>query len=275
MAHSSIRLKARRRKVANLAANSRQHSVRNNTISSKKDIFVEWKDGKLYERTYNITKDENGKELKEEIHTLYTPDYSWKNPKGGYPQPKSMMKKHVGRVYNKETHRVEKVLVASTFPTEKYKDIQSRLWKNLGKAAKMKAYEDEKMKKWERKHPKPCPTDDLFKDEYIPIWEKEREEALIRIRDFVVSMFDKLPLTGRFKMSEKNAVYQEKKIADIKDINGDGHKVNELGPKSKLLNKAQKITNETHAKNPSLVAANLKDHKRKKGRIILPERKAA
>ena len=84
-------------------------------------------------------------------------------------------------------------------------------------------------------------------------------------------MFDKLPLTGRFKMSEKNAVYQEKKIADIKDINGDGHKVNELGPESKLLNKAQKITNKTHAKNPSLVAANLKDHKRKKGRMILPQ----
>jgi hypothetical protein len=131
------------------------------------------------------------------------------------------------------------------------------------------------MKKWERKHPKPCPTDDLFKDEYIPLWEKEREEALIRIRDFVVSMFDKLPLTGRFKMSEKNAVYQEKKIADIKDINGEGHRVNELGPESKLLKHAQKKVNEASAKSEKFVAGNLRDHKRKKGRIILPERKAA
>ena len=85
----------------------------------------------------------------------------------------------------------------------------------------MKAYEDEKMKKWERKHPKPCPDDDLFKDEMIPAWEAEKEQALIRIRDFVVSMFDKLPLTGRFKMSEKNAVYQEKKIADCLTRAGD------------------------------------------------------
>ena len=74
----------------------------------------------------------------------------------------------------------------SEFPNQQ--DYQKKLWKNLDKAAKMKAYEDEKMKKWEKKHPKPCPDDDLFKDEFVPLWEKEREEALIRIRDFVVSI---------------------------------------------------------------------------------------
>ena len=266
MAHSSIRIKVRRRKVANLAAYSRQHTVRNNTIpNADKDeiigIKVPWS--------------------KEPIKG--TKWHAYKIPDEGYPQPKNLRKRVRGIkwIRNKTEENnfkvdfcvPEKFDYKSEFPDAHAHE--KMLWKNLGKAAKMKAYEDEKMKKWERKHPKPCPTDDLFKDEYIPLWEKEREEALIRIRDFVVSMFDKLPLTGRYKMSEQNATFQEKKIADLKDINGDGHKVNELNEKSKLLKKAQKVTNEEKAKNSKLVAANLKDHKRKKGRIILPERKAA
>jgi hypothetical protein len=186
-----------------------------------------------------------------------------------YPQHKSMMKKHVERIYNKETHRTEKVTVASTFPTKKYIDIQKSLWKNLGLAAKMEAYTQDKLKKWEKKHPKPCPKDDLFKDEFIPAWEKERDEALIRIRDFVVSMFDKLPLTGRYKEGDNK--FTEKPVTELKDVNGEGHRVNELDEKSKLLDKAQKATNKEKAKNAKLVATNLKDHKRKKGRVILPK----
>jgi len=255
MGSSNVRIKVRRRKVANLAAYSRQHTV--NNIPKKKPTF-EQKD--LLKVEFNDGKD---------VHFVQK-STKWDEKK--YPQPKNLRKRCHGQKwvkYKDGTVELKKWDHPSEFPNPR--DYQKKLWKNLGKAAKMKAYEDEKMKKWERKHPKPCPTDDLFKDEFIPMWEKEREEALIRIRDFVVSMFDKLPLTGRFKMSEKNAVYQEKKIADIKDINGEGHKVNELGPESKLLNKAQKITNKTHAKNPSLVATNLKDHKRKKGRMILPK----
>ena len=146
------------------------------------------------------------------------------------------------------------------------------MWKNLGQAAKWELYVQNKLKKWEIKHPKPCPEDDMFKDEFIPQWEKEREEALIRIRDFVVSVYDKLPLVGRFKMNTTGtAVYQEKKIADIKDIAEEGHKVNDLKPDSRLLKKAQHVTNEVRAKHANLVCANLGDHKRKHGRIILPK----
>lgn len=240
MGHSSIRIKVRRRKVASLAAYSRQHTVKNCTIK----------------------KAENAPKVNSE-----TGNGPWEKEK--HPQPKSMMKKHCEWIYNKETHMTEKVVVASTFPTKKYDDYQKSLWKNLGKAAKMEAYTQDKLKKWEKKHPKPCKDDDLFKEEFIPLWEKEREEALIRIRDFVVSMFDKLPLTGRFKESDNK--YVEEKVADIKDVNGEGHTINELDPKkSKLLKKAQKETNKVRAKRTNLIATNLKDHKRKKGRIILP-----
>jgi hypothetical protein len=187
-----------------------------------------------------------------------------------YPQPKNLRKRCKGQKwvkYKDGTVELRKWDYPSEFPDPR--NYQKKLWKNLGKAAKMKAYEDEKMKKWERKHPKPCPTDDLFKDEFIPIWEKEREEALIRIRDFVVSMFDKLPLTGRYKESENK--FTEKPVVELKDVNGEGHRVNELDSKSKLLDKAQKATNKEKAKNAKLVATNLKDHKRKKGRVILPK----
>lgn len=240
MGHSNVRIKVRRRKVAHLAAYSKQFSVKNCTIK----------------------KAENAPKVDPD-----TGNGPWEKKK--YPQVKSMMKKHMEYIYNKKTHRTEKVMVTSTFPTKKFDDYQKSLWKNLGKAAKMKAYEDEKVAKWERKHPKPCPDDDLFKDEMIPAWEYEREQAVERIRDFVVSMFDKLPLTGRYKESDTKFV--EKPVAELKDVNGDGHRVNELDSKSKLLNKAQKVTNIEKANNAKLVATNLKDHKRTKGRMILPK----
>lgn len=236
MGHSSIRIKVRRRKVANLAAYSRQFTVKNCTIKV----------------ATNIPKSAN-----------------WTIPEGGYKQYKSMMKKHVEWIYNKETHKTEKVHVASTFPTKKYEDIQKKLWKNLGKAAKMEAYTQDKIKKWERKHLKPCADDDLFKDEMIPVWETEREKAIVRMRDFVVSMFDKLPLTGRYK--ESDTKFDEKLIAELPAKNGEGHKVNNLNADSKLIKQAQKITNEEKAKNVKLVATNLRDHTRHKGRIILPK----
>ena len=251
MARSNIRPKIRRRKVANLAAYSRQHSVSN--IPKNKPTFEQ----KALSKVVFGGKD---------IHYVQSAT-EWEKKK--YPQPKSMMKKHTEWIYNKETHRTEKVTVASTFPTKKFDDYLAKQWKNLGLAAKMEAYTQDKLKKWEKKHPKPCPTDDLFKDEFIPAWEKEREEALIRIRDFVVSMFDKVPLTGRFKISDHK--FEEEKLADLKAKNGDGHKVNELKKDSKLLKKAQKTVNKVHAKRTNLVAGNLRDHKRQKGRIILPE----
>ena len=140
-----------------------------------------------------------------------------------------------------------------------------------------------KTDKWEKKNPAPIPpkkdpkNPDMFEEQDMAKykaefdnWKQLRDEAVERFRDFVVSMYDKLPLSGRFKESDND--YVENRVADIKDINGEGHKINDLNPeKSKLLKKAQKITNETYAKHANLVCTNLKDHKRKRGRIILPK----
>ena len=251
MGHSSVRIKVRRRKVANLAAFSRQFTVKNCVIpKAKKEDIID------IEYPWGTVKGTKGGE--------------WNIPKEGYPQSKNLRKRTHGQKwvkYKYGTIELKKWDYPSEFPNPQ--DYQKKLWKNLSKADKMKAYEEDKMKKWERKHPKPCPADDLFKDEFIPIWEKEREEALKRIRDFVVSMFDKLPLTGRYKEGDNK--FTEKPVAELKDVNGDGHRVNELDSKSKLLDKAQKVTNKEKANNAKLVATNLKDHKRQKGRVILPK----
>lgn len=256
MGHSSVRIKVRRRKVAHLAAQSRQFSVRNCTIpKADPESIIDIK------TSFGTVKGTKGGD--------------WNIPKEGYPQYKPLMKKGWKEWFTKEykeelgceiyERHIERV--KSEYPNPL--DYQKKLWKNLGKAAKMELYVQDKLKKWEKKHPKPCPDNDLFKDEMIPAWEHEKEQALIHIRDFVVSMFDKLPLVGRFKTG--TAVYQEKMIAELKDVNGDGHRVNELDKNSKLLKKAQKVTNKVHAKHANLVCTNLGDHKRKHGRIILPK----
>ncbi len=127
---------------------------------------------------------------------------------------------------------------------------------------------EHKTAKWERKHPKPM---DMFAEE-MEKWKQLRETAIERIRDFVVSVYDPLLLTGRFVLNKENsATYQEEKIAEIKDINGEGHKVNALPKDSKLMKKAQKVVDETKHKRNNLVCGNLRDHKRKTGRIILPK----
>lgn len=118
--------------------------------------------------------------------------------------------------------------------------------------------------KWDKKHPKQ--EGDLFNPENS--WERKRELAIEHIRDVIVSRHDKLVLIGRFKISENE--YTEREIAKIKDIHGEGHRVNELGQSAKLITIAQKITNEVRARYPSLVCSNLKDHERRRGRIILP-----
>lgn len=145
-----------------------------------------------------------------------------------------------------------------------------------GIAKTMKFVEDEKIAKWEKRHPRPVKegNSDLFEKQFVPQWEAEREKELERIRDFVVSRYDKLKLIGRFETSKDR--FEEKEIAKIKDTNGEGHDVNSLDPKkSKLLKKVQKITNTAKDKNPKLVSTHLKDHMQKHGRIILPDHKKA
>lgn len=134
----------------------------------------------------------------------------------------------------------------------------------------MEGYVQHKLQKWERKHPCPVKKDDLFYAQQFPIWEAEKNAAEEHIRDLVVAKYDKLPLIGRF--SSTNELFHEQEIAQIKD-NGETAKhggVNNLPESSKVMKMARKETNKVKAKRSNLICTNLKDHRKKTGRILLP-----
>lgn len=254
MANSRIRPAVRRRKVAHLAAYSRQFTVKNNTTKVSpdyKNTVTSWdkteRVGKFDVCTYGITFaiDSDG-----HYHKIEHPAYTT----GRYKQPKNLRKKD-------KKH-------PSTFPAV--------VCKKMTREEYYEKLVQHKLARWERKNPCPIKQDsqqeDLFKAQFMEPWQKARDQAEERFRDFVVSTYDKLLLTGRFKQKKDGlATFQEEKVAELKDINGDGHRVNEVPPTSKLVQKAQKVTNEVKAKRQNLVCTNLRDHKRQKGRIILPQ----
>ncbi len=140
----------------------------------------------------------------------------------------------------------------------------------LNRTELMEGYVQHKLQKWERKHPCPVKKDDLFYSQQFPVWEAERVAAEERIRDLVVAKYGKLQLIGRFSSTDE--LFHEQEIAQIKD-NGETAKyggVNKLPEHSKVMKMARKETNKVKAKRSNLVCTNLKDHRKKTGRILLP-----
>lgn len=142
--------------------------------------------------------------------------------------------------------------------------------KKLNHIELMEGYVQHKLQKWERKNPCPVKKDDLFYSQQFPVWEEKRVAAEERIRDLVVAKYDKLQLVGRFQQSDDK--FTEQEVAQIKD-NGETAKhggVNNLPESSKVIKMARKETNKVKAKRSNLVCTNLKDHRKKTGRILLP-----
>lgn len=147
-------------------------------------------------------------------------------------------------------------------------------------AAYMEAYAQHKLNRWLKKNPCPIKLDgiqqDLFEREFLKPWEEARDKETERCRNFVISVYDKLSLIGRYKKSSDK--YEEIKIAELKDSNLDifNHSsINDIPKNATLMKTAQRITNVEKKKNSMLVSTNLLDHTQKKGRIILPELSAA
>ena len=268
MGHSRVRIKVRRRKVAALAAYSKQFTVKNNTIpKSDKEFFMIPFSSKNIDTTgkYWFVPGVPGamfikheKPNPETGNRYVMVDYSWEHKK--YPQPKRLHKKQKEKTVSCKTSLTHTILL----PARKSEFPDYTLPK-MNKVQYMEKLVQHKMAKWERKNV--CPETMFTED--VEKWKQERENAVQRFRDFVVSIYDKLHLTGRFVVAKDN--YTEEKVAEIKDVDGEGHHINDLPKTSKLIKKAQKITNETKAKRQNLVATNLKDHKKQKGRIILPQ----
>lgn len=277
MGHSRVRIKVRRRKVAALAAYSKQFTVKN-IKKGISEVVNHKRYGTEIPKEMLITNPYTGHQfVMTNPHPIYGEKYGivvtghdwvpieeyktdsgllWEHKK--YPQPKRLLK------CKKKIKQKGNAVIPARNDFLQFKNFLYTLPK-MNKVQYMEELVQHKTAKWERKHV--CPEAMFTED--VEKWKQERENAVQRFRDFVVSIYDKLHLTGRFVVAKDN--YSEEKVAEIKDINGEGHRVNELPKDSPLIKKAQKITNEVKSKRQNLVATNLKDHKKQKGRIILPE----
>lgn len=244
MGHYSVRKKVRRRKVAHLASISRLFTVKH-TIDSK----LHWGTEEL----------ENVKEPK------------WKYKK--HIVPKRLRHAHKGyewtKVYTEDgNYTWEKIQISKKSEYPQYNNSK------LTRKELIEGYIKEKQAKWDRKHPCPAPTDDLFKDEYIPAWKKEQEKAHLAIAQQVCAKYgNDIRLLARYEIADsqyteyKELVKVPDKLGEVTEENS----INDLPDKSKLIKTAKKITNAEKKRNSKLVATNLRDNKRKKGRIVLPE----
>ena len=277
MGHSRVRIKVRRRKVAALAAYSRQFTVKNtkkgiSEVINHKRYGTEIPKDKLITSPYTgiqyvMT---NPHPIHGEKYGITVTGYDWvpieeyKTNSGllwehkKYPQPKRLIK------CKKKMKQKGNAVIPARNDFLQFKNFPYTLPK-MNKIQYMEKLVEHKLARWERKNV--CPEAMFTED--VEKWKQERETMKERFRDFVVSIYDKLHLTGRFVVAENN--YTEEPVAEIKDVNGEGHHVNDLPKTSKLIKKAQKITNEVKSKRQNLVATNLKDHKKQKGRIILPQ----
>lgn len=153
----------------------------------------------------------------------------------------------------------------------------SKKVKKLNHTELMEGYVQHKLQKWEQKHPCPVKKDDLFYSQQYPIWEQEKQSAEERLRDLVINKYtNKLSLIGRFEIDDNK--YEELEVAKITDKFSETVKaggVNNLSAESKVMRKAQHMTNITKKRHPKCVCTNLRDHKKQRGRILLPKIAAA
>ena len=145
--------------------------------------------------------------------------------------------------------------------------------KKINHTELMEGYVQHKLKKWEAKNPCPVEKDDLFYEQQYPEWAAKRQKAEEYLRDVVINKYtNKLSLVGRFEIDDNK--YEELEVAKIADKFSETVKaggVNNLSVESKVMRKAQHMTNITKKKHPKCVCTNLRDHKKQRGRILLPK----
>lgn len=234
MGTSRIRPKVRRRKVAQLAANSRKFTVKNNTIptvDSSNLVEIEKPWGKV-------------------SAVKGTVDYKVEH----HSQPKSLRKKYKKKYYNKGTHTIRKIV---EHPSD-YVQFPDTTFHPKGIAWYCEQLVQHKTARWEKKHPRPIKENmnepDLFEAQYIPKWEAERDAAIERIRNFVVSVYDKLKVTASLipPLPAKEIL-----LAKIKDRGSD-----------KNIEVATKIAKQAMKNNKHILHCQLLDHKEKSYRLV-------
>lgn len=295
MAHYSIRAKVRKRRKAQLATNSRKYTVNNCTIKRAERLNLE-----------TITVSKSKEDLKKMMSTgsgwtLHDIIYSAIHSISTYTYNKDITPNGNGKSgfkkmdsWYKDLRKERKEYLAKNFPPKRIttlnghtKTIKSkRPWymlqkgenihvepKKHGSAWYLEALAQHKLARWEKSNPRPIPIDnkqkDLFEEQYIPQWEAAREKALERIRDFVVSVYDKLNVVGN-KVDHKSGKMVGNVVAKIKDIDQKGHNV--LYPNLKrsdpLYKEALNVAEKAMEKDSKIVDCDLQNHKKNQKRPL-------
>lgn len=151
-------------------------------------------------------------------------------------------------------------------PSEAAEMYNRTIHKKMGKCAFMEALAQHKLARWIRKNQRPikedCDQPDMFEAQYIPKWEAERDLALERFRDFVVSVYDKLHVVGN-RVNRKEGKMVGETVAEVKDTDGKGHNViyPNLQESDKLYKDATKAAAVAMDKDPTIIDCDLKNHK--------------
>lgn len=142
--------------------------------------------------------------------------------------------------------------------------------KRIGKAKFMEGMAQHKLARWVRKHPAPCEETDLFKNEFLKPWEEERDKALERFRNVVVSTYFKIKLYGRYSQYDngypKLIGLIKNKTTELFDKN-----VTQLNTDSVILDRACKLVNIEAKKYKNFIAGRLEDPNGKQGILIIPK----
>lgn len=149
---------------------------------------AKWKPSKWY-----AEQREKRKKYLDENYSKKPQNYSHIKPKR--KQPWYMLQK--GKFYQYKEQKMDWGTKTDYIKVDsEYAEMQKKYApQKLGEAERLHMIEQLKIAKWERKNQ--CPVEingkqkDLFENQFLPQWREEREKALERIRDFVVSAYGK------------------------------------------------------------------------------------
>jgi hypothetical protein len=270
-------IKGKKIHVNQLASMSRQKTVKNNTIGSElvtvktgKDTEIKCirQNGVNYYHTnftgthkslhiadnlYEVSEKEN----KYGLHFSLVPCVSWKQEK--HPQPKRLLK------CKKKMKRKGTAVIPARNDFLEFKNFPYTLPK-MNKVQYMEKLVEHKLAKWERKNV--CPEAMFTED--VEKWKQERENAVQRFRDFVVSIYDNLIVMGN-RVNTSESKMKASKIAEVKDVDGKGHDVSfpNLSTEDKLYKNAESAAKKAMKKDASIIDADLMNHKRSQKRPLV------
>lgn len=269
--HTQIRASVRRKKVAHIAAISRSTTVKNCTIPAKVENPKPYNDKTINEAYswYDKIRNERIEYLKKHFSGKKN-----RNPRKHNKRPWFLLTK--GKCYNYESRPTSYGMCTDYFrvPSETKILNKKNTPKKLNQAEFMEALAQAKLKDWEKKNPCPIKEDgdskDLFESQFLPQWEKAREEALEHLRDVVVSMYHKLKVVGN-KVDYSKGKMKSEVVAKIKDEDMKGHHViyPKLKTTDKLYKKATDAAQNAMDKDSAIVDADLLNHKETEKRPLI------